>query len=225
MDSDKVTAVATDGHRMAAAEHAGPTGIKDLRSIIIPEKAVDELAKNLEESREEPLALKITSNHLEVEFPDDRVVFKTTLVDGKYPDYQSVIPKSREVSIAFPKVEAIAALERLQPISLDQKARQGGSVSLRLKKGEITMLAENSTGDQGKEQLATEYDGEELRVTLNLRYLLDALNHVQAEAAQIGVRDASTSVLVTEPENAGAKHIIMPMRDASGGSPGAADSD
>lgn len=222
VDIEKISAVATDGHRMAATYCEQPTGAEEARSIIVPEKAIDELAKNLE-SREESLTVKLTSNYLEVVFSDDRVIFKTTLVEGKFPDYQSVIPKSRETNITVPRVEMIAALDRLLPISTDIKARQSGNVTMALEKG-LTMQASNSAGDRGEEPFDVPYEGEPMRVTLNIRYLLDALNHMGGDEATIGIRDPATSVLITEPENAAPKHIIMPIRDTSGGDPGAAGS-
>ena len=208
---DRVTTVATDGHRMALAEHMMDTGVKETRRLIVPEKGVDELLKNLGGSAD-PVTLHLASNHLEVDLPGDRTSFKTTLVDGKYPDYQAVVPKERENNVTLPRGELATAVERLVPIATDRKKKDTSSLSLVLGDG-VALKAANTVGDEGEEQFEAGYEGEKLSVSLNIVYLLDALTHIDGEEVQVGVKDDASSVLLTDPENPGAKHIIMPMRN------------
>ena len=208
---DGVTTVATDGHRMALAEHAMDTGIEETRRLIVPEKGVDELIKNLGDSGE-PVTLHLASNHLEVDLPGNRTAFKTTLVDGKYPDYQAVVPKSRENNATLPRPDLATAVERLVPIATDRKKKDTSSLSLELGDG-VSLKAANTVGDEGEELFEAEYRGEKVSVSLNIGYLLDALTHVDGQEVQVGVKDSASSVLLTDPENAGSKHIIMPMRN------------
>lgn len=208
---DKVTTVATDGHRMALAEHEADTGLKEPRRLIVPEKGIDELLKNLGGSGD-PVTLHLASNHLEVGLPGDRTAFKTTLVDGKYPDYQAVVPKSREHNVVLPRTDMATAVERLLPIATDRKKKDASSLTLALGK-EVALKAANTVGDEGEEQFDVEHKGEKLSVSLNIGYLLDALTHIDGKEVQVGVKDDASSVLLTDPEDPGAKHIIMPMRN------------
>lgn len=208
---DGVTTVATDGHRMALAERAADTGTEDTRRLIVPEKGVDELLKNLGGS-DEPVTLHLASNHLEVDLPGNRTAFKTTLVDGKYPDYQAVVPKSRENNVVLPRAELATAVERLVPIATDRKKKDTSSLALVLGDG-VSLKAANTVGDEGEEQFDAEYKGEKISVSLNIVYLLDALTHIDGKEVQVGVKDDASSVLLTDPENPEGKHIIMPMRN------------
>ena len=208
---ERVTAVATDGHRMALTEHAMDTGAEKPLRLIVPEKGIDELARNLGDG-EEPVTLHLASNHLEVDLPGRQTAFKTTLVDGKYPDYQAVVPKSRENNAALPRAELATAVERLAPIASDRKKKDTSSISLQFGE-EVKLTAANNVGDEGEELFETDYQGEKVRVSLNVGYLHDALAHIDGKEVQIGVKDDASSVLLTDPENAGTKHIIMPMRN------------
>ena len=122
------------------------------------------------------------------------------------------MPKSRENNATLPRPDLATAVERLVPIATDRKKKDTSSLSLELGDG-VSLKAANTVGDEGEELFEAEYRGEKVSVSLNIGYLLDALTHVDGQEVQVGVKDSASSVLLTDPENAGSKHIIMPMRN------------
>ena len=220
---DRVTTVATDGHRMALAEHLMNTGVTETWRLIVPEKSVDELLENLG-GNEKSVKLRYKqykrkwgkwgNGFLEVDFADNQTSFKTALIDGRYPSYQEVIPEGRENNVTLPRAELAAAIKRLVPIATDRKAKDMSSLSLGLGDG-VSLTATNPVGDKGEEQFEARYEGEKLSVSLNIFYFLDALMHINSEEVRIGIRDEANSVLLTDTEDARSKHIIMPIKDDS----------
>ena len=224
VNPDRVTTVATDGHRMALAEHLMNTGVKETWRLIVPDKSVDELLENLGDS-EKLVKLRYKqckqklytwgNGFLEVDFADSQTLFKTTLIDGIYPDYQAVVPEERENYITLPRAELTAAIKRLAPIATDRRTKDMSRLSLVLGDG-VSLKATNMVGDKGVEQFEARYEGEKLSVSLNIFYFQDALMHIDSEEVRIDIKDEAESVLLTDTEDASSKHIIMPI---SGDSP------
>ncbi len=209
---DAVTAVATDGHRMAVAEHAVQTGVAEPVQLIVPSKGVEELTKILTD-QEQDLVLHLAGNHLRMDLPGDRCAFHTMLVDGKYPDYRTVVPTERKLQAEVSKDALIKAAERIIPVT-DELTQ---AVILTFKEGEnLEIGAKNNKGDTGEEQVEmkiTRDSGaeEKVKISINIKYLIDALQALDCPNAVLGVNDGGSSMLIT-PAQGDSKHIIMPMK-------------
>ena len=209
---EMVTAVATDGHRMAVAEHAMQTGVEDPVQLIVPSKGVEELTKILTD-QEQDLVLHLAGNHLRLDLSGDRCAFHTMLVDGKYPDYRTVVPSERKLRAEVSREALIKAAERITPVT-DELTQ---AVTLTFKEGEnLEIGAKNNKGDIGEEQIEMTLSRdaeaeEEVKISINIKYLIDSLQSLGCADAVLGVNDGSNSMLIN-PSEGNSKHIIMPMK-------------
>ena len=209
---DAVTSVATDGHRMAVAEHAMQTGLESPVQLIIPSKGVEELTKILTD-QEQDVTLHLAGNHLKLDLSGDRCAFHTMLVDGKYPDYRGVVPVERKLRAEIDREALIKAAERITPVT-DELTQ---AVTLTFKDGEgLKVGAKNNKGDVGEEEVEMTLSresgaDEEAKISINIKYLIDALQSLGSTGAVLGVNDGSNSMLIT-PSEGNSKHIIMPMK-------------
>ena len=207
-----VTAVATDGHRMAVAEHEMQTGVEEPVQLIVPSKGVEELTKILTD-QEQDVVLHLAGNHLRLDLSGDRCAFHTMLVDGKYPDYRGVVPAERKLRAEISRDALIKAAERITPVT-DELTQ---AVILTFKEGEsLEVGAKNNKGDVGEEliemALSRESEAEEeVKISINIKYLIDALQSLACAEAVLGVNDGGSSMLIV-PSEGNSKHIIMPMK-------------
>ena len=196
-------AVATDGHRLALCEvEAGEKG--GSHQVIVPRKGVLELQRLLGDSGE--LELAIGSNHIRAQVGDIR--FTSKLIDGRFPDYQRVIPKRAEKNVGAEREYLRQALSRVAILS-NEKYR---GIRLDMSKDSLRVQAHNPEQEEAEEQVEVRYDGEEMEVGFNVNYLLDALGALDGDEVRLQVTDPSSSCLVWDEETAGCKYVVMPMR-------------
>jgi DNA polymerase-3 subunit beta len=197
--------VATDGHRLAMKETQLQTTVSTRRQIIIPRKGVNELVGLLESDGGE-VELEFGRNHLRVRRGD--VIFTTKLIDGKFPDYEAVIPLSADKTAVLARDVLRGALQRAGILS-NEKYR---GVRLELSPGKLRIVAHNPEQEEAVEEVEAETLVSELAVGFNVGYLLDALGALQGEKARLSLRDAQSSCLVQEVDDERAQHVIMPLR-------------
>ncbi|MBN8712423.1 MAG: DNA polymerase III subunit beta [Xanthomonadales bacterium] len=197
--------VATDGHRLAMKETQLQTTVSTRRQIIIPRKGVNELV-GLLESDGGMVELEFGRNHLRVRRGD--VTFTTKLIDGKFPDYEAVIPLSADKTAVLARDVLRGALQRAGILS-NEKYR---GVRLELSPGKLRIVAHNPEQEEAVEEVEAETQVSELAVGFNVGYLLDALGALQGEKARLSLRDAQSSCLVQEVDDERAQHVIMPLR-------------
>jgi DNA polymerase-3 subunit beta len=197
--------VATDGHRLAMKETQLQTTVSTRRQIIIPRKGVNELVGLLESDGGE-VELEFGRNHLRVRRGD--VTFTTKLIDGKFPDYEAVIPLSADKTAVLARDVLRGALQRAGILS-NEKYR---GVRLELSPGKLRIVAHNPEQEEAVEEVEAETQVSELAVGFNVGYLLDALGALQGEKARLSLRDAQSSCLVQEVDDERAQHVIMPLR-------------
>jgi DNA polymerase III subunit beta len=197
--------VATDGHRLAMKETALQSTVTARRQIIIPRKGVNELV-GLLEAGDGQVELEFGRNHLRVRRGD--VVFTTKLIDGRFPDYEAVIPLGADKSATLDREVLRGALQRAAILS-NEKYR---GVRLELSPGKLRIVAHNPEQEEAVEEVEAETQVNELAVGFNVGYLLDALGALRGEKARLSLRDAQSSCLVQEQDNEQARHVIMPLR-------------
>jgi DNA polymerase-3 subunit beta len=204
LDGATLQAVATDGHRLSWASLA-VAGSFTRQEVILPRKTVLELAKLLEEV-EDPVTIDILANQARFRFGNVELVSK--VVDGKFPDYNRVIPTGHTKQIQLSRSELLAALQRAAILS-NEKFR---GVRLVLGDNTLRIICTNSEQEEAEEELEVPYKGDALDIGFNITYLLDALSNLSSDEVRFAFGDANSSALVTMPDRDDYKYVVMPMR-------------
>ncbi len=203
-EGKQLTMVATDGHRLAYATTT--LAVEVSRSeVIIPRKAVIELAKLLQDVEEE-VELQILPNQVRFLFAGINIVSK--VVDGKFPDYTRVIPVNYQKHFLIDRVVLQQALQRASILS-NEKFR---GVRWVLATNSLRIICSNTEQEEAEEELVVDYTGEPLDIGFNIVYLLDVLNNLETQEVDCAVGDANSSMLVSIPGNKDFKYVVMPMR-------------
>lgn len=203
-EGNQVRLVSTDGHRLAFAS----ADIEDTlpkAEVILPRKTILELYKLLQES-DDPISIEVLANQVRFSFGSTVIISK--VVDGKFPDYNRVIPLDNDKIFLVERLTVLHALQRAA-ILANEKFR---GVRLVLKPGSMSILCTNSEQEEAEEELEIAYQGGELEIGFNINYLLDVLTNLPAETLQLAFGDSNRSALVTIPDYASFKYIVMPMR-------------
>src|SRR5687768_1106489 len=204
LDGEQMRVVATDGHRLSYA--SGAVAKQDeKREVILPRKAVLELARLLTES-EEPVDIELFASQVKFRFGD--IELTTKIIDGKFPDYTRVIPTNYQKHVALDRVLLLQALQRAAILS-NEKFR---GVRWMLAGNSLRISCTNNEQEEAQEELEVEYAGEALDVGFNINYLLDMLNNVDEPTVDCAFGDANSSMLMTVPERKEFKYVVMPMR-------------
>lgn len=197
--------VATDGHRLALCESPldGAGGAK--RQIIVPRKGVTELQRLLE-GGERVLELEVGRAHIRVKRDD--VTFTSKLIDGRFPDYEAVIPIGADREVKLDRETLRAALQRAAILS-NEKYR---GVRVEVSPGQLKISAHNPEQEEAQEEIEADTKVSDLAIGFNVNYLLDALTALRGEDIVIQLRDANSSALVREATNEKSRHVVMPLR-------------
>jgi DNA polymerase-3 subunit beta len=197
--------VATDGHRLALCEAALETGAGGKRQIIVPRKGVQELQRLLE-GGDRTLELELGKGHIRVKRDD--VTFTSKLIDGKFPDYEAVIPIGADREVRVDREILRAALQRASILS-NEKYR---GVRVEVSPGQLRISAHNPEQEEAQEEIEADTHVDALAIGFNVNYLLDALGALRDEHVLLQLRDANSSALVRGADNPHARHVVMPLR-------------
>jgi len=204
VERDTLRVVATDGHRLSfAAEKLDRE--HDAVEAILPRKTVLELIKLLGDG-DEPVTLAIGANQARFSFGAIEIVSK--IVEGKFPDYQKVIPTAHRNKVTLERAALAQSLNRAAILS-NEKIR---GVRLVFTKNALAIICTNNEQEEAEEGLAIEYDGDPIDIGFNISYLLDVLNHVDSASVTVAMGDSNSSALVQMPGNDDFKYVVMPMR-------------
>lgn len=202
---DALRTVATDGHRLALCETEleKPSGSK--RQIIVPRKGVTELQRLLE-SGDREIELEVGRSHVRVKRDD--VTFTSKLIDGRFPDYEAVIPIGADREVQVDREALRASLQRAAILS-NEKYR---GIRVEVSPGNLKISAHNPEQEEAQEEIEAETDVSDLAIGFNVNYLLDALSALRDENVIIQLRDSNSSALVRESSNEKSRHVVMPLR-------------
>ncbi len=203
--ANRVRTVATDGHRLAMSEVTLETGFKESTQIIVPRKAIIELLRVLEAGDEE-VTLKIAAGQLQADL--DVVRLTTKLIDGRFPDYERVIPESGDKRLQANRELVKRALGRTAILS-NEKFR---GVRLQLDNSKLVLQTHNPEHEEAEEDLEVNYNGGALEIGFNVNYLLDALGALTSEEFVMELKNADSSGLVYALDDPSSKYVVMPMR-------------
>jgi DNA polymerase III subunit beta len=205
IDQGLLRAVTTDGHRLAMCELNTEIENQDTHQVIIPRKGIQELQRLLGNTDKE-LGIELSANHIRVNF--QRLCFTSKLIDGRFPDYDRVIPKNNNKTVYVDRNAFRHALIRTAILS-SEKYR---GVRLTLKESSMMLQAHNPDQEEAEEEVEIDYDGEPLEIGFNVSYLLDVLNALDTDNVEITFKDANSSALLRSPISNQALYVVMPMR-------------
>lgn len=201
----RLRAVATDGHRLAKIELAAPSGSIGMPGIIVPRKTVGEIQKLLDDPDAiVEIALSDTKLHLTT----GTIVLTSKLIDGTFPDYERVIPEGNDKTLKVDKDSFERAVDRVSTVASDR----GRAVKLALSNGTLILTVTNPDSGSAQDELAVDYDSEELEIGFNSRYLLDIAGQIYGEEATFRFADPGSPTLIEDASNPEALYVLMPMR-------------
>lgn len=203
--SQQIRTVATDGHRLAMCTRPINIEVEGVKQAIVPRKGVIELARLLS-APDHNVQIIIGNNHIRAVTED--FVFTSKLVDGKFPDYERVLPRNGDKVILGEREELRQAFLRTSILS-NEKYR---GVRFVVTDGLLTLTANNPEQEEAEEQVAVDYQGVPLEVGFNVSYLLDVANVISSQQLKITMADSNSSALVEEPDLNDSLYVVMPMR-------------
>ena len=204
-DGKNLVLVATDGHRLAYADSELEAPVPSRCEVILPRKTVLELARQIGDT-DDTVDVVLSGNQAVFRFGS--IEFVTKLIDGKFPDYERVIPREQPGCITLTRVPFLAALQRAAILS-NEKFH---GVRLVLDNGMLAIISSNTEQEEAREEIEIDFTGERLDIGFNVSYLLDVLNNVSSETVEWRFRDGNSSALITLPGNEHFKYVVMPMR-------------
>ena len=204
LGKDSLTAVATDGHRLALASMKLEKG-GDERQLIVPRKAVMELARLMDGSDKE-IGLMLSKNHIRVTL--NKQIFTSKLIDGRFPDYKRVIPERSKTPVVADREALGQSLTRASILSNEKYH----GVRIVLATDKLRALAHNPEQEEAEEEIQVGYKGAEMEIGFNVSYLLDAVNHIRGDKAVIAILDADSSCLLSAEKDESCLYVVMPMR-------------
>ena len=197
--------VATDGHRLAVCDFYGDLGVAQNRQLIVPRKGVLELSRMLSES-DEPVELALGKNHIRL--VKGNTIFTSKLIDGRFPDYQAVIPLGTDRHINVDRSSFTHALQRAAILS-NEKYR---GVRLEASGTSIKIIAHNPQHEEAVEELEADINFDQIAIGFNVTYLLDALTSLDSEAVTLELKDANSSCLISVKGGGSERHVVMPLK-------------
>ncbi len=197
-------AVATDGHRLALAELQMSEAAQRNEQIIVPRKGVLELQRLMDGDGD--VELTLGANHVRAQIGSIR--FTSKLIDGRFPDYERVLPSNPQNVLLAERKLLRHALQRAAILS-NEKYR---GVRLVLAENNVTIQANNPEQEEAEESLEVEYSGEAMEIGFNVNYLLDALSAVSEDQVELSLGDTNSSCLIRGPNTDNSKFVVMPMR-------------
>ncbi len=204
----QLSLVATDGHRLAFASATLDVEVPK-QEVILPRKTVIELQRLLSDAggdNQPQIDMQFANNQAKFSFGG--MEFVTKLVEGKFPDYNRVIPKNHKNSITVGRAPLLASLQRTAILTSDKFK----GVRLNIDPGTLRVASNNAEQEEAVDELDIDYGGDSIEIGFNVTYLIDALTNMSQDMVRIDLADSNSSALLTIPDNATFKYVVMPMR-------------
>ena len=203
-EGKQLSLVATDGHRLAFSSATLDVEVPK-QEVILPRKTVLEMQRLLSD-KEGAIEMQFAGNQAMFSF--DGMEFVTKLVEGKFPDYNRVIPKNHKNIVTLGRAPLLASLQRTA-ILTSEKFK---GVRLNIEPGTLRVASNNAEQEEAIDELDIDYGGDSIEIGFNVTYLIDALTNMQQDMVKIELADSNSSALLTIPDNAAFKYVVMPMR-------------
>ena len=204
IDDKVITTVATDAHRLAMATSSLNEASSESTSGIVPRKSINEIGKLVgDESENVVIQLGQTSIAANV----SGTTFVSKLIEGKFPDYEQVIPSGESSLLVVDRKNFSESLSRVSVLSSEKYK----GVRIITKKDSLNISANNPEKEQGEEVVSCEYSGEEIDIAFNVNYLQEILSTIDSEKIEINFFGSEKSCLITDPNSENLKYVVMPL--------------
>lgn len=205
IEGDVIRVVTTDGHRLAYCEGKLEAPLSENIQCIVPRRTVMEMLRLIPDN-EENITISVSAAEIRVNWSN--ITLSSKLVEGKFPDYNRVIPLNNNNIFVVKREVLLAALKRTA-ILANAKLR---GVKWEIKNNSLTIQSTNSDQEEAKDVLDIDYNGIDIEIGFNLMYLQDVLNNLRSEEVQFALHSNTGAMLITMPENNSFKYVVMPMR-------------
>ena len=199
-----ITGVATDSHRLSSSS-VEVNNVNNFSSIIIPRKTVFQMCTLLSETNDK-LILQTSQN--KVKFSLGKINLISKVIDGKFPDYQKVVPKENSKTLVVSSEEFINSVERVASVSIDRKE----GVKLELSRDKLKLSVNSTNSGDGNEVISVKYSGDDLAIGFNSKYLIDIASEIQDKNLTFNLKDSTSPVLVLDNADKNSFYVIMPMK-------------
>ena len=203
-EGKQLSLVATDGHRLAFANATLDVEVPR-QEVILPRKTVLELQRLLSDA-DGAIEMQFANNQAKFSFGG--MEFVTKLVEGKFPDYNRVIPKNHHNSVTLGRAPLLASLQRTAIMTSDKFK----GVRLNIEPGLLRVASNNAEQEEAVDELDIDYGGDAIEIGFNVSYLIDALANMGQDMVKVDLADGNSSALMTIPDNEHFKYVVMPMR-------------
>ena len=204
-DSSNLTFVGTDGHRLATSSSKSNNYEVDIPGVIIPKKTIYELSKILAD-KSTNMDIDISSN--KIIFYIDNLILISKLIDGNFPDYNRVIPKNNNNHLIVKRSILLSAVDRVSTIANEKSP----SIKFKLLENLINLSTINNENSTATEDIEAKYEGKEINIGFNSKYIMDILENLEGEEIKISFDDNSTPIIVKEHSGSELTYVLMPMR-------------
>lgn len=206
LSQNRVRTVATDGHRLAmSSQGVDDLGVEERRQVIVPRKGILELNRLMADS-DDSVEISLGTNHLRARTA--AFTFSSKLVDGKFPDYERVVPRGGDKEVVGDRQSLRSIFSRAAILS-NEKYR---GVRLLLSENNLQVRANNPEQEEAEVNQEIDYQGPELEVGFNVTYLLDVMNVTQGDQVKLVLSDANSSALLSDFDDDSSVYVVMPMR-------------
>lgn len=204
-DGEKLRTVSTDGHRLSRVDMNIPEGANEIPGVIVPRKTIMEIRKLLED-HSDIINLSLSDNKIKLSFSN--VILTSKLLDGTFPDYSRVIPEQNDKTVTISNQLLSEAVDRVSTVSTD-KTR---AIKINISKGNLVISATNPDKGSASESLDVIYEGEEVEIGFNSKYVLDVARQIKGNEIIIKLSDSVSPTLVYDKDDKGVLFVLMPMR-------------
>ena len=204
-EGEKLRTVSTDGHRLSRVDMNIPEGANEIPGVIVPRKTIMEIRKLLED-HSDIINLSLSDNKIKLSFSN--VILTSKLLDGTFPDYSRVIPEQNDKTVTISNQLLSEAVDRVSTVSTD-KTR---AIKVNISKGNLIISATNPDKGSASESLDVIYDGEEVEIGFNSKYVLDVARQIKGNEIIIKLSDSVSPTLVYDKDDKGVLFVLMPMR-------------
>jgi DNA polymerase-3 subunit beta len=201
---DTLELAATDGYRLAVRRLHVPTGGSDM-TMTLPSRILSELGRLLPLG-DEPV--NVAQIGQQVIFALDRKLLSSRLLEGKYPDYQKIIPSTFERRLLMRRADVLTALERASILASDRS----NIVKLHLQADTVTITADTPDVGQGIEIVPATLEGDSLEINFNARFMIDALKVFDSDTVQLDLGGAINPAVLRTPGDDDFVCLLMPIR-------------
>jgi len=200
-----VTLVGTDGHRLAKFSYNIQEKVDQVLGVIIPKKTIYELSKLLSET-DRDISISISSS--KIVFKIGEIIFISKLIDGSFPDYKRVIPKNNNNILKINRETLLSAVDRVSTIANDKSP----VIKFKLLQNILNLNTVNNESSTASEDLKINYDGDDIEIGFNSKYIMDIVNNLEDDDISINLKDNTSPIVALENSNSDLVYVLMPMR-------------